>query len=82
MIFNIGDKISFKLFSYEHAACWTNPWGITHLYKFIDSFQNVFVWKTSKIIDDNITEIKSAIISGFDEYDGQKEIVLKYCKVS
>ena len=81
-MYNIGDKISFKLFSYERTACWDNPFGVTHLYKFKDFDHNVFVWKTDRIIKDNISEMSSAIVKGFEEYDGEHEIVLKYCKLA
>jgi len=77
---HIGDKISFKLFSYEHTACWNNPFGITHLYKFKDFDNHIFIWKTNRIIKDNISEMSSAIVKGFEEYEGEHEIVLKYCK--
>lgn len=77
---HIGDRISFKLFSYEHTACWNNPFGITHLYKFKDFDNHIFIWKTNRIIKDNISEMSSAIIKGFEDYDGEHEIVLKYCK--
>ena len=76
----IGDKISFKLSSYELTSCWDTPYGLTYLYTFKDFFHNVFVWKTSKRIQENISEITSARIKGFEEYKGQKEIVLNYCK--
>lgn len=78
----IGDKISFKLCSYELTASWDTPYGIIHMYTFKDIMQRIFIWKTNKLIDKDITEIKSARIKSFEYYNGQKEILLTYCKLS
>lgn len=81
MDLKINDKISFDLKTYEMTSCWDTPFGLVYLYKFRDLEDNLFIWKTSRLITKNIKSITSARIKDFIEYDNEKEIQLKYCKV-
>lgn len=77
---NIGDKISFKLSNYELTSCWDTPFGIMYLYTFKDYFNRTFIWKTSRLIDNDIS-IVSGRVKGFLEYNDIQEIELSYCRV-
>ena len=77
----IGDKVCFVLQSYELTSWWDNPYGVTYLYTFRDFFDNVYIWKTSRVIEDNISKV-SGRVKEFITYDGQQEIQLIYCKCS
>ena len=52
-----------------------------YLYTFRDFFDNVYIWKTSRVIEDNISKV-SGRVKEFITYDGQQEIQLIYCKCS
>ncbi len=77
----INDKVEFNLKTYEMTASWDTPYGVVYLYTFKDNFQHTFIWKTSRLIDYNITKIKGRI-KGFLEYNNTKEIELTYCRCS
>ena len=82
---NIGDKVEFKLSSYEMTSCWDTPFGLVYLYTFKDFFNHVFIWKTSRLIDYDITKVKGRIKDKmvYESFDGPvDELVLSYCKVS
>jgi len=76
----VGDKISFELSSYEMTACWDTPFGLVYLYTFKDFFQNIFIWKTSRLIDFDISKVTGTIKEKIN-YNGLEEIVLNYCRV-
>lgn len=75
----IKDKVTFNLQSYELTSYWDTPFGVVYLYTFKDFFNNTFIWKTSRFIENNIERV-SGTIKNFVEYNGQKEIELYYCK--
>lgn len=76
---NIGDRISFKISYYEKTASWDNPYGITHLYTFIDLVGNVFTWKTSRFIEQDIQQVTGRV-KDHSNYNGINETNLIYCK--
>lgn len=78
---NIGDKISFKLYSYEMTSCWDTPFGLIYLYTFKDKLQNVFIWKTTRLIEKDITKVSGRIKNKII-YNDIPEIELTYCKVT
>lgn len=75
----LGDKIHIKLSRYSLLSCWDNPFGITYLYEFRDVYDNVYIWKTSRPILSEISEVTGRLIN-YTEYNGIKENVLNYCR--
>ena len=82
---SVGDRISFELSSYEMTACWDTPFGLTYLYTFKDFFDNIFIWKTSKLIDYDIKKVSGRIKGKqvYESFNGPiNELVLTYCRVN
>ena len=67
----IGDRISIKLNAYELTSHWDTPFGPVYLYTFKDFFNNVFIWKTSKLIEEDIYSVTGRI-KGIEWYNNQK----------
>lgn len=78
---HINDKVEIDLQEYEMTSCWDTPYGLIYLYTFKDKFQNIFIWKTSRLIDYDIRKVKGRI-KGFLDYNNTKEIELTYCRCS
>lgn len=76
----IGDKVKIVLKSCELTSFWDTPFGPVFLYTFKDFMDNIFVWKTSKFIEDDIYQVTGRI-KKVEYYNNQKEYVLTYCKV-
>lgn len=77
----IGDRIDVELKAYELTSCWDTPFGLIYLYTFKDLLNNIFIWKTSKLVEDDIHKITGRI-KDIVWYDDVKEFVLTYCKVN
>lgn len=77
----IGDKISFELSGYELTSSWDTPYGLTYLYTFRDFFNHVFIWKTSKLIEEDVYKVTGRI-KEITWYNNVKEFVLTYCKIN
>lgn len=75
----IGDKINIELNAYELTSHWDTPFGVIYLYTFKDFFNNVFIWKTPKLIEDDIHHV-SGRIKDIIFYNNVKEFELTYCR--
>jgi len=78
---NIGSKVKFKPSYYECTSQWKTPFGIIFLYTFIDFSGNIFIWKTSKNLPDNVSTI-SGTIKDILIYNTKQEFELTYCKIT
>lgn len=88
---NVGDRIHIKA-TVTGFHWYTTQFGDVNIYTFTDSFNNVFVWKTSSsldrivgnickpVLEGETVELK-ATVKGHDEYQGIKQTVLTRCKV-
>lgn len=76
----LGEKVKITLQSYELTAAWDTPFGPVFLYTFRDFMNNIFVWKTSKFIENDICQVIGRIKT-IEYYNNLKEYVLTYCKV-
>lgn len=77
----LGQKVKFEVFSYELTSYWDTPFGVIYLYTFRDFLNNIFIWKSQKFIEDDIYSIKGRI-KKIENFNGNKEYVLTYCKVN
>ena len=77
---NIKDKIELNVISSKRVGSYENEYGVTNIYEFIDSNNNVFIWKTGNDIPDNVRKIKGTI-KDHSEYRGVKQTILTRCKV-
>ena len=77
----IGDRVKIKLNAYELTSHWDTPFGVVYLYTFKDFFDNIFIWKTPKLIDENVSTVTGRI-KDIMWYNNKKEFVLNYCKIN
>lgn len=77
----IGERINIKLNAYELTSYWDTPFGVTYLYTFKDFFNNTFIWKTPKLIEEDVYSIAGRI-KEIIWFNNVKEFVLTYCKVN
>lgn len=69
----------------ENLTCvtsWQTDFGITRIYKIIDSIGNVFIWKSSKGIEDKAIKSIIGTVKEYKEYNGIKQTELTRCRVS
>lgn len=85
----IGDKLElevtfYKEFNYERKSFRGYGTDLVSIYKFLDDKGNSLVWNTTAYID--VTEgekyLLKGVISEHSEYKGEKQTVLKRCKVT
>jgi len=76
---NVGDRITVNIDSIRCLTSWETQWGITRIYKLVDDKGNVFTWKTSKYLDDEVKVIKGTV-KEHTEYRGIKQTELTKCK--
>ena len=76
---NVGDRITVNIDSIRCLTSWETQWGITRIYKLVDDKGNVFTWKTSKYLDDEVKVIKGTV-KEHTEYRGIKQTELTRCK--
>ena len=77
----IGKRIDVEVKDATLVSSWETDWGMTHLYKFIDTDGNVLVWFASSMIDDNDVHKVRGTVKAHNERDGIKQTVLTRCKV-
>lgn len=79
----VGDKISIVA-TVDHCACFDTQFGRMRIYTFIDSDNNVFVWKTSTatFLGDGQKVQLSGKIKEHNEYRVIKQNVMTRCKVA
>lgn len=75
----LGERVTIVVYQSEMISYWNTPFGSVYLYKFIDAFNNIFIWKTSRFYEGEINILKGTI-KDYCVYNGMKEIVLTYCK--
>ena len=80
---NINDKIEISA-KLKFAGHYKTRFGTTYIYIFIDKQNNLFVWKTSKILAEvnkgDEVELKG-IVKEHSEYNHEKQTILTRCKV-
>lgn len=77
----LKDRVRFEVSSYELTSHWETPFGIVYLYTFKDALDNVFIWKTPRLIEEDVYSV-SGRIKSVEWYNNIKEFVLTYCKVN
>lgn len=79
----IGDRITIEVESMICISSWESDFGITFLYKIVDTSGNVFVWYASRGYD-NLDEVKQVVgtVKRQEKYNGVKQTTLTRCKVS
>lgn len=80
---NIGDRMTFTIDNWKALTSWETEWGITVLYRFIDTNGNVIIWKSSKYIDNEKVIAKlTGTIKEHKEFNGVKQTIVTRCRVA
>lgn len=82
----VGKRINVEIESVKIITSWVNNFSgygdtITALYKIVGKDGNVYIWKTSKDIEDDAKSIVGTV-KEHSEYNGVKQTVLTRCKTS
>lgn len=79
----VGERITIDCNSFRCVTNLSSQFGITSVYKFLDLNNNVYIWYSSKYIDDpeSVTSVVGTI-KDHSEYNGCKQTILTRCKVS
>lgn len=77
----IGENLSIKVNNFREIANYETMYGRLWVYQFSDKDGNIFVWKTSKIIDDAPFIIKGKVKDHI-VFNGIKETVLTRCQTA
>lgn len=78
----IGDRVTIENGEVICLTSWETQFGTTYVYKIVDKDNNVFTWKTSKIVwHDRVIEKITGTVKEHKEYRGVKQTELTRCKV-
>ena len=80
----IGDKVDFTLKCVAYYG-FDTQFGTTYIWKFVDSENHVFIWKTGKYIDNFESGVEMHIkgtIKDHNEYNGEQQTVLTRCRIA
>ena len=72
---NIGDRITVQIKDFAIVTSWETQYGLTKIYKIVDTNDNVYIWKTSGGLADDAIEIVGTVKS-HNEYRGVKQTEL------
>lgn len=78
-----GDKLTVSVKETKLVTSWANEYGFVNMYRFVDEIGNVYIWKTSKNLDD-VEKIKKLQGTVKEHYTFRevKQTVLTRCKVA
>lgn len=76
----IGERITVDVAEINLITSWEGEWGLTYLYKIIDTCGNVLIWYASRTIE-KARKIK-ATIKAHSERDGVKQTVVTRCQAT
>jgi hypothetical protein len=79
----VGKKLEVKVKSFRCVTSWESTYGhyptTTYIWKIVDEAGNIFTWKTSNAIPDDVDTIKGTV-KEHKEYRGTKQTELTRCK--
>lgn len=80
---DVGQRFTFKVDSFELLTSWETQYGTTFLYKMVDESGNVFVWKSSKWIEepDAVTTV-TGTVKAHSEFNMIQQTEITRCKVA
>ena len=78
----VGERMDFTVSEAQLLTSWENQYGITFLYRFIDSNGNVLMWFASKRIDTEGLKRIKATVKEHSERDGIKQTIITRVKVA
>lgn len=78
----VGDKIEVTINKASLVTSYITNYGICFVYKFIDTNDNVLVWKTSKAINNLDVKKVSGTIKEHNTFNKEKQTVITRCKLA
>lgn len=82
----IGERITFDVFSTQVVTSWETDYGTMWLVKFVSTDGNVFMWRASSLnaLPDDLGLIKriTGTVKNHDEFRGVKQTFINRCKVA
>lgn len=78
----IGERIMVDVSDMKLLTSWESEWGVTYLYKIIDTEGNVLIWYAYRPIETN-AEVKKlrVTVKNHSERDGVKQTIVTRCSV-
>lgn len=88
----VGKRIDLNITEMKLLTSWETQWGMTWLYRFVDTNGNVLVWFASKPMErvnengvyEDVTEVNRirATVKEHSERDGVKQTIITRCKIA
>ena len=75
----VGKRIKIDVESRTAVTSWDTMYGTTRVWKIVDKNGNIYIWKTSKYIEEETIQI-IATVQGHEEYRGVKQTNVTRCK--
>ena len=72
---NVGDRITVQIADFKIATSWETEFGLTKIFKIVDTDGNIYTWKTSGGIADG-TETIVGTVKAHNEYRDVKQTEL------
>lgn len=79
---NVGDRIEIAVHSIDCVTSWETQYGVTRIYKIVDTNGNVYTWKTSNFIEEEKVSKVKGTVKSHNEYRGIKQTEITRCKVA
>lgn len=79
---SVGDRVEIDVYSIKCVTSWETQYGVTLIYKIVDTNGNVYTWKTSKFIDEENVDMVKGTVKSHNEYRGIKQTEITRCKVA
>lgn len=76
---NVGDRITVQIADFGIVTSWETEYGMTYIYKIVETDGNIYTWKTSGGIAEETTEIVGTV-KAHNEYRGTKQTELTRCR--
>lgn len=78
---NVGERLNVTIKSCNTVTSWETEYGVTYIYKFVDVNGNIYTWKTTKVVRDDVTSV-TGTVKTHNDYKGIKQTELTRCKVA
>lgn len=79
--YNVGERVTFSIIDIKVLTSYETQFGVTVIYRFVDTENNIYIWKTTKHLDGEFTKI-TGTVKELSEYNGIKQTVLTRCKLA
>lgn len=76
----VGQRVTLDVIECKAVTSWENDFGVTFIYKLVDTNKNILTWKTSKVISD--VKTITGTVKAHNDYKGIKQTELTRCKVA